>query len=110
VAGLISFLLLIPLAVTSFDIWKRRLGKTWKRLHQIIYLIAPLVVLHFAWSKKGDFLRLQGEIVRPLIYGLIVILLLVVRIPQVRKGIASLRDRVLLLFRRWTSFPREVSR
>jgi hypothetical protein len=40
-------------------------------------LIAPLVVLHFAWSKKGDIFRLQGEIVRPLIYGLIVVLFLV---------------------------------
>jgi methionine sulfoxide reductase heme-binding subunit len=32
--GLITFLMLIPLAVTSFDIWKKRLGKNWKRLHQ----------------------------------------------------------------------------
>jgi sulfoxide reductase heme-binding subunit YedZ len=105
VAGLISFLLLIPLAVTSFDIWKKRLGKTWKRLHQIIYLIAPLVVLHFAWSKKGDFFRLQGEIVRPLIYGLVVLLFLVVRIPRVRRAVASLRDRVLFLFRKWSPLP-----
>jgi sulfoxide reductase heme-binding subunit YedZ len=105
VVGLISFLLLIPLAFTSFDIWKKRLGKAWKRLHQIIYLIAPLVVLHYAWSKKGDLFRLQGEIVRPLIYGLIVIVFLIVRIPQVRRAIASLRDRVLILFRRRTHLP-----
>lgn len=109
VVGLISFLLLIPLAITSFDIWKRRLGKTWKRLHQIVYLIAPLVVLHFAWSKKGDLFRLQGEIVRPLIYGLIVIVLLIARIPQVRREIASLRDRFLLLFRRRNLQPETTS-
>lgn len=94
--GATAFLLLIPLAFTSFDIWKMRLKKNWKRLHQLIYLIAPLAVLHFAWSKKGDIFALQGEIIRPLIYGLIVILLLVLRIPQVRRGIASLRDRILL--------------
>ncbi len=105
IVGLISFLLLIPLAFTSFDIWKKRLGKTWKRLHQIVYLIAPLVVLHFAWSKKGDLFRLQGEIVRPLIYGLIVVLLLIVRIPQVRRAVASLRDRVLILVRRRRTLP-----
>lgn len=105
VVGLISFLLLIPLAFTSFDVWKRRLGKSWKRLHQIIYLIAPLVVLHFAWSKKGDLFRLQGEIVRPLIYGLVVVLFLVVRIPPVRRGIASLRGRILFLFRRQGTLP-----
>jgi sulfoxide reductase heme-binding subunit YedZ len=93
--GMISFLLLIPLAFTSFDVWKMRLRKNWKRLHQLIYLIAPLVVLHYAWGKKGDFFALRGEIIRPLIYGLIVVLLLVFRIPPVRRAIASLRDRIL---------------
>ena len=100
IVGVISFLLLIPLAVTSFNIWKVRLKKNWKRLHQMIYLIAPLVVLHFAWSKKGDFFRLEGDIVRPLIYGLVVVLLLIFRIPQVRRALATLRDRILLLLSR----------
>lgn len=100
IVGFLAFLMLIPLAWTSFDIWKKRLGKNWKRLHQTIYVIAPIVVLHYAWSKKGDLFALQGEIVRPLIYGLIVIVLLIFRIPQVRKTVASLRDRVLSLFRK----------
>ena len=78
----ITFLLLIPLAITSFDIWKKRLGKNWKRLHQTVYFIAPLVVLHFALSKKGDIFQLQGDVMRPLIYGLVVLLLLVLRIPK----------------------------
>lgn len=95
VVGMIAFLLLVPLAVTSFDVWKMRLKKNWKRLHQLIYLIAPLVVLHYAWSKKGDFFALQGEIVRPLIYGLVVVIMLAFRIPQVRRATASLRDRIL---------------
>jgi sulfoxide reductase heme-binding subunit YedZ len=105
VMGVISFLLLIPLAWTSFDIWKKRLGKTWKRIHQTVYLIAPLVVLHYAWSKKGDFFALQGEILRPLIYGLVVVLFLILRIPQVRKAAASLRDRILPLLRKRTPQP-----
>jgi methionine sulfoxide reductase heme-binding subunit len=100
IVGMTAFLLLIPLAFTSFDIWKMRLKKNWKRLHQMIYLIAPLVVLHFAWSKKGDFFSLRGEIIRPLIYGLVVVILLIFRIPQVRRAIASLRDRILLLLSR----------
>lgn len=106
VVGVLSFLMLIPLAVTSFDVWKRRLGKSWKRLHQTIYLIAPLVVLHYAWGKKGDFFRLQGEIVRPLIYALIVILLLAMRLPRVRKALALLRDRVRFQFRKREPQPR----
>ena len=35
IVGVIAFMLLIPLAITSFDIWKKRLGKNWKRLHQL---------------------------------------------------------------------------
>jgi methionine sulfoxide reductase heme-binding subunit len=106
IVGVISFLLLIPLAWTSFDIWKKRLGKKWKRIHQLVYIIAPLVVFHYAWSKKGDFFALQGEIVRPLIYGLIVVLFLILRIPQVRKAVASQRDRILPLFRKRTLQPK----
>ncbi len=87
--GTASFLLLLPLAVTSFDIWKRRLKKNWKRLHQTVYFIGPLVILHFAWSKKGDFFELQGDIIRPFIYGLIVLILLILRIPRIRKFFAS---------------------
>lgn len=105
IVGMTGFLLLIPLAWTSFDIWKKRLGKGWKRLHQLIYLIAPLLVLHYAWSKKGDFFALQGEIVRPLIYGLIVLIFLIVRIPTVRRATASLRDRMLFLLRKRASQP-----
>jgi sulfoxide reductase heme-binding subunit YedZ len=86
VVGTLAFLLLFPLAMTSFDIWKRRLGKNWKRLHQVVYLIAPLVVLHFLWSKKGDVLSLQGEILQPAIYGLAVAILLILRISPVKKA------------------------
>lgn len=106
VVGVVGFLLLVPLAFTSFDIWKRRLGKNWKRLHRLVYLIAPLIVLHYAWGKKGDFFALQGEILRPLIYALIVALLLVMRLPPVRKALASLRDRIQVLVRRREPQPK----
>src|SRR5512134_3395447 len=106
VVGVIGFLLMIPLAFTSFDIWKKRLGKNWKRLHQAVYLIAPLVALHYAWGKRVDFFRLQGEIIRPLIYSIFILLLLFMRLPQVRKALASFRDRVLVRFRRREPQPR----
>jgi len=100
VVGALGFLMLIPLALTSFDIWKQRLGKTWKRLHQTIYLIVPLLVLHYAWGKKGDFFQLRGEIIRPLIYGLIVLIFIIMRISPIRKFLASLQSRVRLLFQK----------
>jgi sulfoxide reductase heme-binding subunit YedZ len=90
--------MLLPLAVTSFDSWKIRLRKNWKRLHKTVYLIAPLAVLHFALSKKGDIFQLQGEIVRPLIYGLVVLILLILRIPRIKKFFASVRNQHLLPF------------
>jgi sulfoxide reductase heme-binding subunit YedZ len=95
--GAIAFILLIPLAITSFDIWKKRLGKNWKRLHQVVYLIAPLVVLHYLWSKKGDILSLQGEILKPMIYGLIIGIFLIMRIPLIKKALASFSTRMLAL-------------
>jgi sulfoxide reductase heme-binding subunit YedZ len=92
--GMATFLMLIPLAVTSFDIWKVRLGRNWKRLHQLVYLIAPIAVLHYALSKKGDIFSLQGDIVRPLVYALIIVLLLVLRLPFIRRFIADRRNRL----------------
>ncbi|HSG44664.1 MAG TPA: protein-methionine-sulfoxide reductase heme-binding subunit MsrQ [Anaerolineales bacterium] len=100
IVGFIATVMLIPLAITSFDIWKKRLKKNWKRLHQTVYVIAPIVVLHYAWSKKGDLFALQGEIVRPLIYGLIVVLFLIFRISPVRKGLVSLRNRIMAQFQK----------
>lgn len=101
IVGAISFLLLIPLGVTSFDIWKVRLGKNWKRLHRVVYIIAPLAVLHYIWSKKGDILTLSGDIVRPAIYGLILAIFLAIRIPAIKRALASLPTRGLsLLFKK----------
>jgi methionine sulfoxide reductase heme-binding subunit len=106
IVGLIAFLILIPLAITSFDIWKKRLGKNWKRLHQLVYLIGPLAVLHYVWSKKGDILSLQGEVVKPLIYGLVIAVLLIFRIPPIRKALASFSTRMRALLPRKNQQPK----
>ncbi|HVN14277.1 MAG TPA: protein-methionine-sulfoxide reductase heme-binding subunit MsrQ [Anaerolineales bacterium] len=105
IVGLTSFLLLTPLAITSFDVWKMRLGKGWKNLHKLVYFIAPLAVLHYAWAQKGDLFFLRGNIGRPLLYAVIVILLLIFRISFVRKLLVSLRERILSPFRRRDSHP-----
>ena len=110
VVGAIGFLMLVPLAFTSFDIWKKRLGKTWKRLHQTIYLIAPLLVLHYAWGKKGDFFHLSGDIIRPLIYGLVVVIFLIMRISPIRKALAAWPSRILLSIKKRTLQPKADSR
>src|SRR5574340_1169424 len=57
-AGAAAFLGLMLLAMTSFDIWKQRMGKRWKKLHRLVYYIAALALLHYAWGKKGTFFAL----------------------------------------------------
>lgn len=78
--GVSAFAILLPLAITSFRIWMRKLGKNWKRLHRLIYLAAVLAVLHYGWAVKGDFLTLRGEVLRPWLYALGVAFLLVWRL------------------------------
>jgi sulfoxide reductase heme-binding subunit YedZ len=87
-----AFAALLPLAVTSFGWWKRRLGKNWKRLHRLVYFAAPLVVIHFAWARKGSLTTLAGDITLPLVAGLLLVLLLAVRVPPVRRWIVGLRQ------------------
>lgn len=52
--GFTGLVLLIPLAVTSTKGWIRRLGKRWTRLHQLVYLVSALGILHFFWATKAD--------------------------------------------------------
>jgi sulfoxide reductase heme-binding subunit YedZ len=92
--GLTALTILFALAVTSFDWWKKRLRKNWKRLHRLVYLAAPLVVVHYSWSIKGNVLRLQGDIVQPLAFGLVVALLLIARLPPLRRAAVNLRGRL----------------
>ncbi|MEO8020580.1 protein-methionine-sulfoxide reductase heme-binding subunit MsrQ [Polaromonas sp.] len=52
--GFSAFLLLTPLAATSFNAAIRKLGaKRWQMLHKLVYLIAGLGLLHFFWMRSG---------------------------------------------------------
>lgn len=55
--GFSAFLLLIPLAITSNQAMVRRLGKRWKKLHQLTYLVTILAILHYIWLVKADYLE-----------------------------------------------------
>jgi len=107
--GMAAFLLLVPLAITSFDIWKVRLGKNWKRLHQLAYFTAPIAALHYAMDVKGDIFHLSGNINAPVNYGIVIALLLVLRLPFIRRFFASLRTRIVFLFTKMIPLPRPDS-
>jgi methionine sulfoxide reductase heme-binding subunit len=90
--GATALLILSALAFTSFRWWMKRMGKNWKLLHRLVYLAGVLVVIHYAWARKGDIFRLQGDILQPLLFGLLVMLLLVLRIPAVRRMVSGKRS------------------
>lgn len=85
--GLTALLMLLALAVTSTKGWQRRLKRNWTRLHALIYPVGVLVMLHFFWQAKA------AEKWEPLIYGVVLGLLLLVRVPPVRKTIVNFRNR-----------------
>jgi methionine sulfoxide reductase heme-binding subunit len=82
--GMTSFVLLVPLALTSTRGWIRRLGRRWQMLHRLVYLAAALAVLHFYWKVKADTLW-------PLVAAGVLAVLLLTRVPwdrvRVRWGV-----------------------
>jgi len=50
--GMIAFLVMVPLAVTSTKGWIRRLGKKWQLLHRLIYISGLAAATHYLWKVK----------------------------------------------------------
>ena len=82
--GAATFLILLPLALTSTKGWMRRLKKNWKRLHRLAYLAGPLATIHYAWAQKAD-IRI------PIAVGILILLLLGLRIGPVRAWASQVR-------------------
>jgi len=93
ILGMLAFLLLLPLAVTSFGGWKQRLARRWTKIHRLVYLAGILVVLHYTWARKGNLFSLSGDIQRPLAWGLLLLVLLSLRLPSIRRRVGALRQR-----------------
>ena len=93
VLGVLGLLILTPLAITSNRWAMRRLRKDWKRLHRLVYLAGNLVVFHAilatAMSKKVGA-RDPQAIHELKVYLALLVVLLVVRIPQVHRALGQL--------------------
>ena len=50
--GMLAFVLMIPLAITSTQGWIRRLGKRWLVLHRLIYVSGISAAIHYLWKVK----------------------------------------------------------
>ncbi|EML9988126.1 MULTISPECIES: protein-methionine-sulfoxide reductase heme-binding subunit MsrQ [Citrobacter] len=76
--GIISWLILLALTLTSTQAAQRKLGKRWQFLHNFVYLLAILAPIHYLWSVK--ILSPQ-----PIIYALLALLLLACRYKKFRQ-------------------------
>ena len=64
--------------------WQKRLGKRWKKLHQLTYVAILLVIVHFLWLVKADHAE-------PLAFGVLAVGLLLMRLPRIRQSVARWR-------------------
>ncbi len=71
--GFAALLLLTAMAVTSTDGMRRRMGRSWQKLHYSVYAVGILAVWHYWWQVKKD-------IAEPLVYAAILSVLLGTRV------------------------------
>ena len=77
--GFSAFVLLTPLALTSFNRAIRWLGaKRWQWLHRLVYVVAVLAVLHFFWMRAG-----KSNFAEVLVYASVLSVLLLFRLRGV---------------------------
>jgi len=67
--GFIALVLLLPLGFTSFQAAQRKLGRNWKKLHRLVYVINILAVMHVVWIVRSSYAD-------AVLYGSLVFLLL----------------------------------
>ena len=95
--GMLAFMLLLPLALTSSRLMVLRLGgAVWARLHQLIYPATLLAVIHYCLMVKRD-------LTTPLIYAVVLLVLLAARLPVARQALKSFSP--LGLFKKMVSNP-----
>jgi len=81
--GFTAFVLLLPLGLTSFQAAQRKMGRNWKKLHRLVYVISLLAILHIIWIVRSSYFD-------ALLYGSLVFICLGYRIlrnysPAIRK-------------------------
>ena len=76
--GIVSWVILLALALTSTQYAQRKLGKNWQSLHNFVYLVAILAPIHYLWSVK--IISPQ-----PIIYAALAAVLLACRYKKFRQ-------------------------
>lgn len=101
--GFSAFLILIPLAATSFKTVQKRMGKNWKRLHRFVYLAGVLVIVHYVWLVKSDYRE-------PLAWGAGLAFLLLARVGPVKQWLLDRTAGIRTMRRRRWHRPERTSK
>ena len=75
--GFLAWLMLVPLGISSANAIRRKMGRNWRKLHKLAYVVAILGSIHLWWLSRSDV----GE---ALLYGLVVVVLLLFRAIPLR--------------------------
>ena len=84
--GMLTWLIMVPLAITSTKGWVRRLGKRWTKLHRLVYVAAFTGTVHYLWAVKKDTFF-------PVVYLVLFSLLLGYRVIDARRKRSSQAPR-----------------
>ncbi|MEI7795830.1 MAG: protein-methionine-sulfoxide reductase heme-binding subunit MsrQ [Methylococcaceae bacterium] len=71
--GVVAYLIVFSLAITSPKWAMKRMGKSWKKLHRLVYVAAIAAIIHYFW-------QLKGNLAEPLLYLIIIFFLLGFRV------------------------------
>ena len=84
--GFVAFVLLVPLALTSNKWSIKKLGKKWKKLHQLVYVIAVLGAVHYIWVWMS-----KRALEKPIAFAIVVAFLLFLRVDWVKNRIREFK-------------------
>ncbi|WP_110654819.1 protein-methionine-sulfoxide reductase heme-binding subunit MsrQ [Salinicola halimionae] len=85
IVGMLALLGLVIMGVTSNKWSMRKLGKRWKPLHKIVYLVLGLGLLHFLWVVRADMEQW-------VLYAAVGALLMILRIPPIARQLPKARQ------------------
>ena len=87
IVGMLALVGLIAMGVTSNKGSMRKLGKRWKTLHKIVYLVLGLGLLHFLWVVRADLEQWS-------LYAAVGALLMILRIPPIARQLPKFRQLI----------------
>lgn len=86
IVGMLGFVCLFLLAITSNRFAMRKLGSRWKKLHRLVYLILGLGLLHMLWVVRADLEEWT-------LYAVAGASLMLLRLPSIARRLPRLRTR-----------------